>query len=172
MGRSLRLAHLPAMNARLRFSGYLTHPSITDAQVQAALSTYLGNLTLWRNSAQLPSDWPTRDDSMIQDPPQGGTAIWGEGTDFSSATTIGDPETPWRLLVGQGQLAIDNVWLYDPKADPWPDSIAPCPTPFCPPSGGGETITPPAPRSLVPAGIVGALLGAGATAAVFWWRRA
>jgi len=121
MSRSLRLASLPAMQPIVRFAGYLT-ASATDAQVMSALSPYLLNIQLWRSPRQLPSDWLSNDDSMLRSPPPGVSPIWGQGNDVSTASVIGDPETPWRLLVGDGQLVVTDVWLYDPLATPWPAS--------------------------------------------------
>jgi hypothetical protein len=99
------------------------------------------------------------------------TPIWGEGDDISSATVIGDPETPWRLLVGPGQLVVDNVWLYDASADPWPTAMMPCPT--CPPCFQ-QAVRPPVASEgghPVAIGVVGALLGAVlGGAAVLVWR--
>jgi hypothetical protein len=170
MSRNLRLAHLPAEHSRIRFSGYLTVPSISDAQVTDAISSFLSGLKLWRNPSALPPDWPTRDEVA---PPPGRTAIWGEGDDVSSANVIGDPETPWRLIVGSGQLVIDNVWLYDASADPWPTTLAPCPT--CPPCFR-EAVRPPV-RGVTPEcnataiGVLGAMLGGVlAGTAVYMWK--
>jgi len=168
VSRNLRLAHLPAGHTRLRFSGYLTAP-VTDQQLAEALGVYFVGLKLYRDRAALPPDWPTRDEVAA---PAGRTAIWGEGDDISSATVIGDPETPWRLLVGQGQLVIDNVWLYDAAADPWPGAMAPCPT--CPPCFQ-QAVTPPvqpvsAECNATAIGVFGAALGAvlGATGVLMW----
>jgi hypothetical protein len=122
MSRSLRIASLPPTQPVVRFSGYLTDPTITDAQVLRALTPFFLNPTLWRAPTQLPNDWLTLDDSAQQNPVPGVTLVWGQGTDVSAAPSIGDPETPWRLLVGGGQLAITDVWLYDPQASPWPAS--------------------------------------------------
>ena len=165
MSRNLRLAHLPAGHTRLRFSGYLTAP-VTDQQLAEALGVYFVGLKLYRDRAALPPDWPTRDEVAA---PAGRTAIWGEGDDISSATVIGDPETPWRLLVGQGQLVIDNVWLYDAAADPWPTAMAACPPCM------QEAVRPPScPVSeechATAIGVVGVLLGAalGGTAVLVW----
>jgi hypothetical protein len=165
MGRSLRLAHLPAQHQRLRLSGFLTDPSITDAEATDALAPYFLNLTLWRDRTKLPADWPARDDSVIQQPPPGVTPIWGEGDDVSAAAVIGDPQTPWRLLVGRGQLAIENVWLYDAKANTWPESLSACPR--CPATT--ETVTAPSDCRPVRAGAIGALLGSIATFAGLRW---
>lgn len=162
MSRNLRLAHLPPTQPRLRWSGYLTTPGITDAQVQSALSPFLLNLTIWRTRAALPRDWPAADDSMIQSPPAGVTPLWGEGASVSTATVIGDPETPWRLVVGSGQLVVENVWLLDASADPWQPPCTPVPGAgtVCPPCVC-ETVVPPT-ESCHPtrAGVVGVLLGA------------
>ena len=121
MSRSLRLASLPAMQPIVRFAGYLT-TNATDAQVMNALSPYLLNIQLWRSPRQLPSDWLSNDDSMLRSPPTGVSPVWGQGSDVSTASVIGDPETPWRLLVGDGQFVVTDVWLYDPLATPWPAS--------------------------------------------------
>lgn len=165
MSRSLRLAHLPAGHSRLRFSGYLTSP-VTDQQLQEALGVYFTNLALYRDRSQLPPDWPTRDEVAA---PDGRTPIWGEGDDISSATVIGDPETPWRLLIGSGQLVVDNVWLYDASADPWPTTMASCP--MCPPCFQ-QAVRPPVKEEChsTAVGVVGALLGAalGGTAVLMW----
>jgi hypothetical protein len=175
MSRNLRIAHLPSMHPRLRFSGYLTDPKVTDQRLMEALGPFFVNLKLWRTSNALPNDWPTQDDSMIQSPPTGVTPIWGEGDDTSAAVYIGDPETPWRLLVGSGQLVIENVWLFDAQADPWPAALAPCPTVVCPPitncppSFMDETVRPPSQCNAVPIGVLGAALGVTATAAGLWW---
>ena len=147
MSRSLRLSRLPSMQPLVRFSGYLTAPDLTDAQVAGAVGRFLMDLKLWRDPSQLPSDWLTRDDSVLQSPPPGVTPVWGQGTDVSSASVIGDPGTPWRLLVGAGQLVVENVWLYEPQADPWPATD--CLT--CPSGSVGhlssEVVRPPsAPR--------------------------
>ena len=165
MSRNLRLAHLPAGHSHLRFSGYLTAP-VTDAQISDALAPYFVGLKLYRDRSKLPADWPSRDEVAA---PDKRTPIWGEGDDVSSATVIGDPETPWRLLVGSGQLVIDNVWLYDASADPWPEALTPCPPCM------QETVKPPScPVSQAchgtAIGIVGALLGAalGGTAVLVW----
>jgi len=172
VSRSLRLAHLPPMHPHLRCSGYLTAPA-SDASVQAALAPFLTSIQLYRSRAALPQDWPSADDSMIQDPPPGMTPIWFEGDDVSAAAVIGDPETPWRLVVGAGQLVISDVWLYDAKADPWPSSI-----PTCPPCASqavaqrpffDEKVTPPAQCNSGATGILGAALGAVGTAAGLWW---
>lgn len=171
MSRSLRLAHLPSLRVHLRFSGYLTDPSVTDARLDNVLRTYLINLTLWRSRSKLPADWPSQDDTMILDPPAGRTPVWGEGYDASSATVIGDPETPWRLLVGQGQFVIENVWLYDPSADPWPTAMAA----NCPPCLQ-ENVAPPSPAAAAQCnatsiGVLGALLGGVAGGVGVWlWR--
>jgi hypothetical protein len=125
MSRSLRLASLPAMQPLVRFSGYLTDPSLTDAQILAALAPFLLNITLWRSPNQLPGDWLASDDSAQQNPVPGVTLVWGQGNDVSSASFIGDPQTPWRLLVGAGQLVVTDLWLYDPQADPWPTAASP-----------------------------------------------
>ncbi len=165
MSRNLRLAHLPAGHSHLRFSGYLTAP-VTDAQISDALAPYFVGLKLYRDRSKLPADWPSRDEVAA---PDKRTPIWGEGDDISSATVIGDPETPWRLLIGSGQLVVDNVWLYDAKADPWPEALTPCPPCM------QETVTPPScPVSAecngAAIGIFGAVLGAvlGATAVGMW----
>ncbi len=162
MSRSLRLAHLPAMHSRLRFSGYLTSPSITDQQLTENLGAYFVGLKLWRDPSKLPADWPTRDDTMVLNPPPGMTPVWGEGDDVSSAAVIGDPETPWRLLIGSGQLVVDNVWLFDAAADPWPPAMAPCPT--CPPCFQ-QAVKPPvkpvsAECNATAIGVFGVVLGA------------
>lgn len=174
MSRNLRLAHLPSMHARIRFSGYLTVPSLTDAKITDALSSFLSGLKLWRDPSKLPADWPTRDDSMVLNPPPNMTAVWGEGDDVSSEAVIGDPETPWRLVVGSGQLVIDNVWLFDAKADPWPEALAPCPT--CPPCMQGTIRPPSQPVSgacnATAIGVFGAALGAVLGSVSVWmWRR-
>jgi len=122
MSRSLRIASLPSMQPIVRFSGYITDPSVSDAQVSGALARFLMDVTLWRAPSQLPSDWLTLDDSAQQNPVPGVTPVWGQGKDVSTAAFIGDPETPWRLLVGGGQLVVTDVWLYDPQATPWPAS--------------------------------------------------
>jgi hypothetical protein len=169
MSRNLRLAHLPPMHARLRFSGFITDPTLTDAKITDALSPFLLNMKLWRSAASLPADWPTRDDTVITDPPAGVVPFWGEGDDVTTASVIGDPQTPWRVLAGQGQVVIDNVWLYDANADPWPANLAPCPT--CPACPTPENVTPPsAPCSTFAVGVLGAALGATATAGFLWWR--
>ena len=157
MSRNLRRAHRPPPQPRRRWSGYLTAPA-TDAQGQAAIGPVLTNVLLWRTRAALPADWPAADDSEIQGPPAGVTPIWGEGTSVSTASVIGDPQTPWRLLVGSGQLVIENVWLLDTTADPWqPTCAAPPP---CPPCASGETVVPPtAPCHPIQAGLIGALIG-------------
>ncbi len=121
MSRSLRLDTLPAMQPIVRFAGYLT-TDVTDSQVVSALSPYFLNIQLWRSPNQLPRDWLTDDDSMLRGAPPGVTPVWGQGKDVSAATIIGDPETPWRLLIGDGQLVITDLWLYDAKASPWPAS--------------------------------------------------
>lgn len=179
MSRSLRLAHLPPMHPRLRFSGYLTS-SATDGAVTEALGPFLMNLKLWRSSASLPKDWPVSDDSVIQQPPPNVVPIWGEGDDTSSAAFIGDPETPWRLLVGSGQLVVENVWLFDPSADPWPASLTTCPpcapasiasaSKSCPPCMT-ETVRAPTECNSTSIGVLGAALGVTATAATIWWLR-
>jgi hypothetical protein len=169
MSRNLRLTHLPSEHSRIRFSGYLTVPSLTDQGITDALSSFLSGIKLWRDPSKLPPDWPTRDEVA---PPPGRTAIWGEGDDVSSVSVIGDPETPWRLVVGSGQLVIDNVWLFDAKADPWPTALAPCPT--CPPCFR-EAVRPPV-RGVSPTcnataiGVFGTALGGvlGATAVWMW----
>jgi hypothetical protein len=198
MSRNLRLAHLPPMHARLRFSGYVTDPSITPDKVAFALRTFLANPQVWSSRANLPLDWPAADDSMIQDPPPGRTPIWWEGDDVTAAPTIGDAETPWRLVIGQGQLVTENVWLYDANADPWPVTLTSCPpcppTPTCPPCSSpsapapslppspirpcpacpspfNETVTPPSQCNSFPTGVFGALLGGAAAAAGTWWLR-
>jgi hypothetical protein len=166
MSRNLRLAHLPPEHSRIRFSGYLTVPSLTDVSVANALSPFLYSLKLWRDRSQLPPDWPSRDEVAA---PSGRTAIWGEGDDVSSADVIGEPETPWRLIAGSGQLVIDNVWLYDAKADPWPEAFSSCPPCF------REAVRPPS-KSITPEcnataiGVFGALLGGvlGATSVWMW----
>jgi hypothetical protein len=121
MSRSLRVDRLPAEQPLVRFAGYLT-TAVTDTQVASALSPFLLNIQLWRSPRQLPTDWLTNDDSMLRAAPPGVTPVWGQGKDVSAASFIGDPETPWRLLVGDGQFAITDVWLYDPQAPPWPAS--------------------------------------------------
>jgi len=175
VSRNLRLAHLPPMQARLRFSGYLTVPA-SDQQVMDALAPFLVHITLWRDRTKLPTDWPVPDDPEIQDPPAGTgkgiTLVWGEGNDISSESVIGDPQSPWRLLVGTGQLVIDAVWLYDSKAEPWPTTLGPCPT-TCPPCPNCEAVTPPSAEChSVSAGIFGAVVGGLATAGIIWWRNA
>src|SRR5262249_45907714 len=164
MSRNLRLAHLPEVHARLRFSGFLTDPKLTDAPVTAALAPFLLNMLLWRGVDSLPKDWPVRDDSMIQHPPGGVVPFWGEGDDVTAAPFMGDPQTPWRTLAGQGQVVIENVWLYDANADPWP---APCPS-----GATVEKITPPkSPAGTLAAGLFGVAIGAAATAGILRWRR-
>ena len=121
MSRSLRIASLPAMQPTVRFAGYVT-TNATDSQVASALSPYFLNIQLWRSPNQLPRDWLGGDDSMIRGAPPGVTPVWGQGDDVSAVTVIGDPETPWRLVVGDGQLAITDLWLYDRKASQWPAS--------------------------------------------------
>lgn len=121
MSRSLRVDHLPSMQPTVRFSGYLTTDA-TDAQVANALSPFLLNPVLWRSPTQLPSDWLRQDDTVLTNAAPGVTPVWGQGSYVSTAAVIGDPETPWRLLVGDGQLIVANVWLYDPQASPWPAS--------------------------------------------------
>jgi hypothetical protein len=126
------------MQPIVRFSGYLTSPNLTDTEVASALSSFLMNVQLWRSPSQLPSDWLTRDDTVLQDTSRGPVPIWGQGNDVSSVDVIGDPETPWRLLAGDGQLVIANVWLYDSQADPWPASAcSACQT------GVSEVVRPP-----------------------------
>jgi hypothetical protein len=154
------------MQPRLRWSGYLTVPNLSDAQVRAALSPFFIDLTLWRARTGLPADWPSADDPMIRDPPAGLPPIWGEGVSVSTATVLGDPETPWRLLVGSGQLVIEAVWLLDTRADPWPTDCPPCPPYPTRPPGTGETVTPPSePCHPVQAGVIGVLIGGIATLA-------
>lgn len=153
MSRNLRIAHLPPTHPRLRFSGHLTDPRVTDAALTEALSPFLSNLKLYRAPSALPTDWPTRDDSNQQSKPPN-VPVWGEGDDMSVASAIGDPETPWRLLVGQGQFVFDNVWLYDANADPWPAEIAPCPV--C----SLDDIKPPAQARSTGVSFLGLLIGA------------
>ena len=170
MSRNLRLAHLPTEHARIRFSGYITAPSINDVQLTDSLSSFLSGLMLWRDPSKLPPDWPTRDDTMVLNPPPGRAPVWGEGDDVSSVSVIGDPETPWRLLSGPGQLVIDNVWLFDAKADPWPAAMSPCPT--CPPCFR-EAVRAPT-KAITPAcnataiGVVGTILGGVLGATAVW----
>jgi hypothetical protein len=165
MSRSLRIAELPSMQPLVRFSGYLTSP-VSDAQIADALAPFLMNTELWRSAAALPRDWLVRDDSILLAPPAGVTPIWGQGNAVASATNIGDPETPWRLLIGDGQLAIANVWLYDPRAAPW---LPPTDCPRPPRPGLAAPPTPTAPST----GAVGALVAFAAVAAgaaTLWWR--
>lgn len=161
MGRNLRLAHLPSMHQVIRFSGYLTDPSTTDADVISALSPFLSPLTIWRNRSALPADWPASDDSVIRDPPPGVAPLWGEGGDVSALTVIGDPQTPWRLLARRGQIAVENVWLYDAQATPWPESSAPmCPS--CPTISESVAPPPSPPCRAVGMGVAGVVVGGAA----------
>jgi len=164
MSRSLRIAHLPSMQPVVRFSGYLTNPS-TDAQIASALAPFLLNIKMWRSGAALPRDWLVRDDSVLLDLPPGVTPVWGQGQDVAASDFIGDPETPWRLWVGSGQLVIENVWLYDARAEPWVPPTD-CPTP---PTGVAAPASPTAPST----GSVGAVVAIAAVAtgaAVLWWQ--
>ena len=165
MSRSLRVAHLPSMQPLVRFSGYLTSPALTDAQVASALAPFLMNLELWRSAAELPRDWLGRDDSMLLAPPLGVTPIWGQGSDVAASTVIGDPQTPWRLLVGEAQLVIANVWLYDPQADPW------LPPADCPhPAAGVAAPAAPTASSTGALSAVVALTAIAAGAVALGWR--
>ena len=158
MSRSLRVDRLPAEQPTIRFSGYLTDPSLTDAQVASALTPFFLGVELWRATTQLPSDWLSRDDSVLQGTVRGPVPIWGQGRYVSSETVIGDPETPWRLLVGDGQLVVANVWLYDAQASPWPASAcAACQTGV----GllGSAVVDSFAPRAITRGGIVRPLIG-------------
>ncbi len=161
MARNLRLGHVPAWHPVLRWSGYLTAPA-TDAQVAGAIG--LSNFKLWRARASLPADWPVKDDPMIQQPPGGVTPIWGEGNvPVWPNDIIGDN---WRLLIGSGQLAIDALWLYDPKADPWPQELGPCPP--CKPSDCPEAVCPPSECHPFAAALAGSVFGAAGTMAIWW----
>lgn len=169
MSRSLRVARLPSLQPLVRFSGYLTAPGLTDQQVADALAPFLLDVRLWRSATQLPADWLARDDSVLRSPAPGVTPIWGQGSDVSASTVIGDPETPWRLIVGDGQLTVENVWLYDPQADPWPPA-SDC-LPRYPPSPVG--VSGPVAATSQSTGVVGAAVAVSALAAgaaALWWR--
>jgi hypothetical protein len=166
MSRSLRVAHLPSMQPLVRFSGYLTTPHLTDTQVAGALAPFLINLQLWRSIAELPADWLVRDDSLLQNPMAWGTPVWGQGNDVSASTVIGNPETPWRLLVGDGQLVIANVWLYDPQADPWPPAASDSPRYAL---GVSAPAAPTAPSTGAVGGAI-AIAAVVASAAALWWQ--
>lgn len=171
MSRSLQIAHVPVLRPTLRFSGYVTAPSITDAALQDAMRCFEG-LTIWRSPNSLAADWPVRDDSMITSPPPvvpASQRVWGQGTYTCIETYLGDAQTPGTLLVGVGKLVFERVWLYDANAEPWPTGQpSPCPPPIpCPPC----EITPPtkcAGSSLTGA-IVGAIVGAGGVGTAWWY---
>jgi hypothetical protein len=171
MSRSLQIAHIPVLRPVLRFSGYVTDPSITDAMLQDRMRCFDG-LTLWRSSRNLPADWPVRDDSMITSPPPvvpAAQRVWGQGAYVCVDSYLGEAQTPDMLLVGVGKLVIERVWLFDANAEPWPAAVQPCPPPLSCPECPPCVVAPCAPEtSAFKSALVGALLGAGGVGAVWW----
>lgn len=171
MSRSLQIAHVPVLRPVLRFSGYVTAPSITDAMVQDAMRCFQG-LALWRSTHSLAPDWPVRDDSMITSPPPvvpASQRIWGQGTYVCIEPYLGDAQTPGVQLIGVGKFVFERVWLYDADADPWPVAVQPCPPPLACPECPPCVVAPCAPEtSAFKSALVGALLGASGVGAVWW----